>query len=401
MSRKRWGASALRAGALSIAALSITAGVVASPAQAHSEGARTVGYYTQWSIYDRNVPLRDLVDSGVAAKLTTLNYAFGFLDEQGRCVSSDPWADWQRPFPAGQSVNGKADEAGQALAGNLNQLKQLKKKYPKLRVNISLGGWTGSKYFSNAAFTPESRAAHVKSCIDLWLKGNLPQDGGTGAAAGVFDGFDLDWEWPGSAGNTGNVIRPEDKQNFTKLLVEYRVQLARLGLWTRKSYDLTAFLPANPVALDAGFETAKVFKLLTFATIQGYDQGRFQLADRGRRGAVPGCAARQGRARCAVLRSRLDRRGQPEQRVVPAGHGCRVGELRGRHGGLQEAEGTRRLRCLQGVPGRARRPRLDFRRLHVLDLRRPDRDEAQGALHQRPWPGRRHDLVTGRRHCQR
>ena len=42
--------------------------------------------------------------------------------------------------------------------------------------------------------------------------------GGAGAAAGVFDGIDVDWEWPGSEGNTGNVIRPQDKQNYTKLL---------------------------------------------------------------------------------------------------------------------------------------------------------------------------------------
>jgi chitinase len=271
MSRTRWGAQLLLAGTLSI-----TLGVVAPPAQAHSDGARTVGYYTQWSGYDRNILPRYLDANGTAAKLTTLNYAFGFLDEQGNCVSSDTWADYQRSFTAEQSVNGQADVAGQALAGNLNQLKQLKAKYPKLRVNISLGGWTGSKFFSNAAFTPESRAAHVKSCIDLWLKGNLPQvggdpHGGVGAAAGVFDGIDIDWEWPGSAGNAGNVIRPEDKQNFTKLLVEYRIQLAKLGFWTHKSYDLTAFLPANPVALDAGFETAKVFRLLTFGTVQGYD----------------------------------------------------------------------------------------------------------------------------------
>jgi chitinase len=264
MSRKRWGASVVLAGALSL-----ISGVVAPQAQAHQQdGARTVGYYTQWSIYDRNVPLRNLVDSGAAAKLTTLNYAFGFLDEQGSCVSSDPWADYQRPFAAEQSVNGKADQPGQALAGNLNQLKELKQKYPRLRINISLGGWTGSKYFSNAAFTPESRAAHVKSCVDMWLKGNVA---GEGVAAGIFDGVDIDWEWPGSEGNTGNVIRPEDKQNFTKLLLEYRIQFAKLGFRTHRSYDLTAFLPANPVVLDKGFETAKVFGLLTFATVQGYD----------------------------------------------------------------------------------------------------------------------------------
>ncbi|TCO61023.1 glycoside hydrolase family 18 protein [Actinocrispum wychmicini] len=264
MSRKRWGASVLLAGALSL-----VAGAVAPPAQAHQfDRARTVGYYTQWSIYARNVPLRNLVVSGAAAKLTTLNYAFGFLDAQGNCVSADPWADFQRPFPAADSVNGQADQPGQPLAGNLNQLRLLKQKFPKLRINISIGGWTGSKYFSDAALTPQSRAASVKSCLDQWLKGDIA---GPGVAAGIFDGIDIDWEWPGSEGNTGNVIRPQDKQNFTKLLLEYRIQLFRLGLRTHRSYDLTAFLPANPVKLDAGFETAKVFSLLTFGTIQGYD----------------------------------------------------------------------------------------------------------------------------------
>ncbi|MEV4313332.1 glycoside hydrolase family 18 protein [Actinocrispum sp. NPDC049592] len=240
-------------------------------AQAHQQdGARTVGYYTQWSIYDRNVPLKNLVDSGAAARLTTLNYAFGFLDAQGSCVSADAWADFDRPFPAEQSVNGKADADTQVLKGNLNQLRLLKQKYPRLRVNISLGGWTGSKYFSDAVLTPASRAAHVKSCIDMWIKGNIPGKP-AGAAAGIFDGVDLDWEWPGSDGNTGNVIRPEDKQNFTKLLLEYRIQFAKLGFFTRRSYDLTAFLTASPAKLDLGFETAKVFALLTFATVQGYD----------------------------------------------------------------------------------------------------------------------------------
>src|SRR5687767_944257 len=106
MSRKRWGAQVVLAGALSIGL-----GVVTPPAQAHnySDGVRTVGYYTQWSGYDRNVLVRNLVDNGTAPKLTTLNYAFGFLDAQGKCVSSDPWADYQRPFSAEQSVTGKAD----------------------------------------------------------------------------------------------------------------------------------------------------------------------------------------------------------------------------------------------------------------------------------------------------
>ena len=257
MSRRRWAAGAV------VAAL-LASAFAAAPAQAHrGDGPRVVGYFTQWGIYGRDFLVSDLVRSGAAARLTHLNYAFGFLDEQGRCVSADPWADWQKPFTAEQSVSGQADQPGQPLAGNLNQLRQLKQRHPKLRVLISLGGWTGSKYFSNAALTPESRAEHVRSCIDLWIKGNLP---GTapGAAAGVFDGIDLDWEWPASEAAPGNVVRPEDKRNFTLLVQEYREQLG-----ARR--DLTAFLPANPAMVERGFEVGPVFRELTFATVQGYD----------------------------------------------------------------------------------------------------------------------------------
>ncbi|MFD1046937.1 glycoside hydrolase family 18 protein, partial [Kibdelosporangium lantanae] len=184
-----------------------------------------------------------------------------------RLVQADPDETLAVPAYLGDGL-GVRPAPGQALNGNLNQLKELKAKFPKLRINISLGGWTGSKYFSNAALTPESRAASVTSCIDQWIKGDIA---GPGVAAGIFDGVDIDWEWPASAGNDGNVIRPEDKQNFTKLLAEYKSQLGRLGRATHRSYDLTAFLTANPTSLDAGFEVSKVFSLLTFATVQGYD----------------------------------------------------------------------------------------------------------------------------------
>jgi chitinase len=142
-------------------------------------------------------------------------------------------------------------------------------------VLISLGGWTWSKWFSDAVLTKASREAFVASCVDLFIKGNLPQlgsvEGGPGSAAGVFDGVDLDWEWPGSEGNAGNVIRPEDKQNFSKMVAEFRRQLDALGRRTDRHYDLTAFLPAAPAKMDAGFEADKIFRDLDFATVQGYD----------------------------------------------------------------------------------------------------------------------------------
>ncbi|MEV4714876.1 glycoside hydrolase family 18 protein [Micromonospora sp. NPDC049374] len=246
-----------------------------------SSGYHRVGYFTQWGIYGRAFPVKKLDTSGAASRLTHVNYAFGNVSEDGRCYvdggpgEGDAWADYQRPVPAEESVDGVADAWGEPLNGNFGQLAKLKAKRPDLKVMISLGGWSWSTYFSNAARTDASRRAFVSSCIDLYLKGNLPildgGSGGPGAAAGVFDGIDLDWEWPNWPGEPGNVIRPEDRKNFTKLLAEFRRQLDAYGRQTRRHHPLTAFLPANPATMDAGYEGRKIFKYLDFATVQGYD----------------------------------------------------------------------------------------------------------------------------------
>ena len=229
-----------------------------------------VGYFTQWGIYGREFPVKNLRTSGAAEKLTHINYAFSDVTEDGLCASADAWADWQVPFPAETSVDGVADVEGQPLAGNLHQLAELKALNPRLRVLISLGGWTLSKNFSDAALTPASRQKLVDSCVDLWLKGNLPGHE-PGVAAGIFDGVDIDWEWPGSAGDPATDFRPEDLTNYTALLAEFRESLDRLGRARHHRYELTAFLPAAPAKIDAGFEVRKIFRHLDFGTVQGYD----------------------------------------------------------------------------------------------------------------------------------
>ncbi|MFI5801930.1 glycoside hydrolase family 18 protein [Streptomyces sp. NPDC051561] len=259
-----------------------------TPAAAPEQGAghgsppslKRIGYFTQWGVYGRNFQVKDLDTSGTAARLTHLNYAFGNVDTSGKCFltpqpgESDPWADYQRPLDAATSVDGTADTDTQTLAGNFNQIRELKAKHKNLKALISLGGWSWSTNFSDAALTPASRKALVTSCIDLYIKGNLPKDGvrgGDGSAAGVFDGIDIDWEWPGSAGDTDTVFRPEDKKNFTALVREFRTQLDAYGKQQRKHYELSAFVPTAEEKIDAGFEVRKIMKDFDFVNLQGYD----------------------------------------------------------------------------------------------------------------------------------
>ncbi|MFD5509618.1 glycoside hydrolase family 18 protein [Streptomyces sp. NPDC127051] len=275
-------------GRLAVAACSLSLLTALAPAAAaqadtgHDRSYKRVGYFTQWGVYGRDFQVQDLETSGTAGKLTHINYAFGNISAEGKCFTgnvpgeADAWADYVRPLDAANSVDGVADSAEQPLAGNFNQLRELKAKHPGLKVLLSLGGWSWSTHFSDAALTPASRKALVQSCIDLYIKGNLPQDGargGAGAAAGLFDGIDLDWEWPGSAGDTDTTYRPEDKQNFAALVKEFRTQLdayAR-GQKRKEKYELTAFVPTAPAKIDAGFDVRRIMRDLDFVTLQGYD----------------------------------------------------------------------------------------------------------------------------------
>jgi chitinase len=267
-----------------LAAVATAAVPLAAAGRGHDRSARAevVGYFIQWGIYGRGYFVKDVATSGSADKLTAINYAFinvapaSDTDPGVVCKLGDEWADYQRPWTAAESVDGQEVTWPRPILGNFQQLQALKTLYPNVKVLASLGGWTWSKYFSDAALTSASRERFVASCIDLLIKGNIPSPGwggmgGPGAAAGVFDGIDLDWEWPGSEGNAGNIIRPEDKRNFTRLVREFRRQLDGYGEETDSNYLLTAFLPAAPAKIDAGFEVDEIFDSLDFGTVQGYD----------------------------------------------------------------------------------------------------------------------------------
>ncbi|MFI6594776.1 glycosyl hydrolase family 18 protein [Nonomuraea sp. NPDC050536] len=257
-------------------------------------GYARVGYFVQWGIYGRQYFVKNLETTGNAAKLTHINYAFANLDPVNlTCLqgvtkgttqnpqdpsqgdgAGDAEADYGRPFSAAQSVDGVADSGWDKLQGNFNQLKKLKVKHPDLKVLISIGGWTYSKYFSDVAATDASRKKFVASCIDTYIKGNLPvynTYGGPGTAAGIFDGIDIDWEWPGAEGHAGNHVSPNDKANLTLLLAEFRRQLDALTAQTGKRYQLTAFTPADPAKIAAGWDLPEVAKSLDIFNIQGYD----------------------------------------------------------------------------------------------------------------------------------
>ncbi|MEV5664594.1 glycoside hydrolase family 18 chitinase [Streptomyces flaveolus] len=146
-----------------------------------------LGYFTNWGVYGRNYHVKNLVTSGSAEKITHINYAFGNV-QGGKCTIGDSYADYDKAYTADQSVDGVADTWDQPLRGNFNQLRKLKAKYPHIKVIWSFGGWTWSGGFPDAVKNP---AAFAKSCHDLVEDPRW---------ADVFDGIDLDWEYPNACG---------------------------------------------------------------------------------------------------------------------------------------------------------------------------------------------------------
>ncbi|MFJ4337853.1 glycosyl hydrolase family 18 protein [Streptomyces sp. NPDC088915] len=160
-----------------------------------------LGYFTNWGVYGRNYHVKNIVTSGSASKITHINYAFGNV-QGGKCTIGDSYADYDKAYTADQSVDGVADTWDQPLRGNFNQLRKLKKAYPHIKVLWSFGGWTWSGGFGQAAQNP---AAFAQSCYDLVEDPRW---------ADVFDGIDLDWEYPNACGLTCDTSGPAAFKNL-------------------------------------------------------------------------------------------------------------------------------------------------------------------------------------------
>ncbi|OWA03278.1 chitinase [Streptomyces sp. CS159] len=203
-----------------------TAAAPAAPAEAPAAqaaaGSKVVGYFTEWGVYDRDYHVKNIETSGSADQLTHINYSFGNVTG-GKCAMGDAYAATDRAYTAAESVDGVADTWDQPLRGNFNQLLKLKKKHPDLKILWSFGGWTWSGGFAQAAQNPE---AFAQSCYDLVENSKW---------ADVFDGIDIDWEYPNACGLSCDT---SGREAFPKLMGALR---AKFG----QDYLVTAAITAD------------------------------------------------------------------------------------------------------------------------------------------------------------
>ena len=209
---------------------------------------RVVGYLASWGVRSKGASIANLP----ARNLSHIFYAFADIARNGSVTLSDPCVD--------VGACGKGAAWPSVAGGNFGEIKKLKSRFPHLRLAISIGGWAGSARFSDAALTDASRKRFAGSALDVFIR-RWP---------GIFDGIDIDWEFPVQGGLKGNVERPEDKQNFTLLLAELRRQLNAQGAKDRRRYELTIAASARPSEI-ANIEVGRIVPLLDFINVMTYD----------------------------------------------------------------------------------------------------------------------------------
>jgi len=237
--------------------LFLVACIFPSFAQEHNQGKILGGYFEEWSIYYAGYNIANFQQNGVANKLTHLLYAFGNVTTTPApaCAIADAWADYESPYLP--TVNGSPYTG--PLYGNFAAIQQLKGLHPNLKVLMSLGGASAANTaaFVSDASTASGRQALAASCIDMFINGNIAA-GIT--APGLFDGFNIDWEFPTAA----------DTQNFTALLTEFRSQLNALSKTTGKKYTLSFDGPAGSQNYE-NINLAAAAAQVDFITVDGYN----------------------------------------------------------------------------------------------------------------------------------
>jgi chitinase len=207
-----------------------SSGTKNSTTQQTEQKKKLIGYYTAMSAYSGYTP--DKID---ATKFTNINYAFANIGEDLKISIGDSAVD----------------------VSNFKLLKALKEKNPNLKTLISIGGWTWSAKFSDAALTNASRTVFADSCVDFITRYG-------------FDGVDIDWEYPVSGGLSGNTMRPEDKKDFTLLLQKLREKLDERGVIDNKHYLLT-IAGGCESSYISNTEISLIQRYLDYTNIMTYD----------------------------------------------------------------------------------------------------------------------------------
>jgi chitinase len=135
--------------------------------------------------------------------------------------------------------------------GRIQKLVSLKKRNPKLKILLSLGGWGGCAPCSDVFSTTKGRnefAASTKELLNFFKA----------------DGIDLDWEYPAIEGHPGHAYKKEDKENFTLLVQALRKALGKKAIISFAAGGFDKFLQES-------IDWKAVMPVIDFVNLMSYD----------------------------------------------------------------------------------------------------------------------------------
>ena len=198
-------------------------------------GNVVAAYFASWDVYGQNgYTVEDMYP--IAHKLTHVVYAFAKPNSQtNMCELHDPWADV-----------GANQEHRKKLAGNFAKLIEFKKKFPHIKVLLSIGGGTFSKHISEIVRKGSWKqfAESTVKLLDRYEYAFVHSK--TGDVHRVefeyeelFDGLDLDWEW------LKNVVPEHEAKAFFDMIVLFKKLLDERAQKQKKKQLLTVALQVN------------------------------------------------------------------------------------------------------------------------------------------------------------
>lgn len=139
---------------------------------------------------------------------------------------------------------------------NLEELIALKKEHPKLKIMVSIGGWSGCAPCSDLFSTAEHRKNFAKTTVALFKQYGI-------------DGLDLDWEYPAIEGYPGHKYDATDKNNFTELIKTLREEMGNEFLLTFAAGGFVKYLEQS-VDWEIVMPIVDFVNLMTYDLVGGY-----------------------------------------------------------------------------------------------------------------------------------
>jgi chitinase len=231
---------------------------------------RIVGYFTSWRTGANNTPSY-LVNNIPWDKITHVNYAFAAVDANAK-VQLGTGANNPDTGMTWPTIPAAAMDPSLPYKGHFNLLAQYKKRYPGVKVMLSIGGWAGSGGYYTATTNADGsqNTAGINTLADSMVAVLRQYT--------FFDGIDIDYEHPTTNNAAGNpldfgVSKPRLAglmTGYNALLKTVRQKLDTAAVADNKYYMLTIAGSASAWILR-GEENLSGLQYLDYASLMSYD----------------------------------------------------------------------------------------------------------------------------------